>query len=173
MQEGFLSVEYIYGDAITHLLLSTTRSLPFFMEMYVFIIFIAAILGVLYLRLKKDDVDCFFSKKSLCKSLIKKRVKLAKRNHDKHIVSNYVKTKNVNIPEKKNGNDEIIYKIMPKRRDWVHLGKQRYKEINGIKIPKDSVKNNMERLSLTISRDMKQNTKPKYLKELKNFFLLK
>lgn len=146
------------------------------MEMLIVIIFIAIILGVLYLYLKKDiallckdDNDCFFSKKSLCKSLIKKRVKLAKRNHDKHIVSNYVKTKKTNILEKKNDNDEIIYRIMPKRRDWAHLGKRRYTKINGKKIPKDSVKNNMERLSLTISRDLKKNTKPRYLKELKKY----
>ena len=146
------------------------------MEMLIVIIFIAIILGVLYLYLKKDiallckdDNDCFFSKKSLCKSLIKKRVKLAKRNHDKHIVSNYVKTKKTNILEKKNDNDEKRKRRMPKRRDWAHLGKRRYTKINGKKIPKDSVKNNMERLSLTISRDLKKNTKPRYLKELKKY----
>ena len=170
-----MSVEYLYGDANTHLLLPTRRSLPYFIKMVVFFIIIAVIIGVLYLFIRnivffqKDDGVHLFSKESLCKSLIKKRVKLAKKNHDKHIVSNYVKTKKKSIPEKKNDDDEIIYRIMPKRRDWVHLGKQRYTEINGIKVPKDSVKNNMERLRLTILRDMGKNAKPKYLKELKNY----
>ena len=49
-----------------------------------------------------------FSELSIRKSLINKRVKLAKKNHDKHIVSNYIKGSGHAVNEKKNDENEEL-----------------------------------------------------------------
>jgi retron-type reverse transcriptase len=109
----------------------------------------------------------FFSENLIRKALINKRVKLAKKNHDKYIVSNYIKNGNKKYCGK-NKND-LLYDIMPCRREWVQLGYERVCEIDGKKVPIDSVKKNKKRLERTILRDEKKELVPQYLQRQKSF----
>ena len=61
--------------------------------------------------------------------MINKRVKSAKRTHDRYILSNYTVSKD----NKKEIQDEIC-KYMPSRKKWISLGEsKRRKEVNSNK----------------------------------------
>lgn len=104
--------------------------------------------------------------------MINKRVKSAKRTHDRYILSNYTISKD----NKKNIQDEIC-KYMPSRKRWISLGEtKRRKEVNSNKSENqncfssnDSVKKNKKRLELTIIKDSSLAIKPKYLSALNQF----
>lgn len=112
-----------------------------------------------------------FSKSAIRKLLINRRVSLAKKYHDYHILDNYVKKETSKRTSLKD-EDNKIYKMMPKRRNWISLGKRRYTEKKTLKIPKDSVKKNTDRLMMTIKRDEKlEGQLPLYLKKQNKFIL--
>ena len=119
---------------------------------------------------KINNEDGPFSRKAIQRLLINRRIARAKKYHDYHIVNNYVKK---DVSKKKIlKEDKKLYEMMPKRKNWVSLGKGRYTTIKNVKIPKDSVKKNTERLIKTIKRDEKTTDQyPLYLKKQNKFIL--
>lgn len=113
-----------------------------------------------------------FTKESILSKMINKRVKSAKRTHDRYILSNYTVSKD----NKKEIQDEIC-KYMPSRKKWISLGElKRRKEVNSNKSGNqicfssiDSVKKNKKRLELTIIKDSSLAIKPKYFSDLNQF----
>ena len=102
--------------------------------------------------------------------MINRRIARAKKYHDYHIVDNYVKKELSKKTLSKD--DKNFYEMMPKRKNWVSLGKRRYTEIESFKIPKDSVKKNTDRLVMTIKKDEKlEGHYPLYLKKQHKFIL--
>lgn len=136
-----------------------------------FIALIILLIVIVFFEKTKNVVPCcdnfdeeIFSEESFRDALINKRVKLAKKNHDKYIVSNYVRNGNKYCGRNKK---DILYDIMPSRRKWIQLGRKR---VHGIeKIPIDSVKKNKWRLKLTILRDQNKKILPQYLQKQKDF----
>ena len=111
-----------------------------------------------------------FSQKKIQRLLINRRIARAKKYHDYHIVDNYVKKELSKKTLSKD--DKKFYEMMPKRKNWVSLGKRRYTEIESLKIPKDSVKKNTDRLMMTIKKDEKlEGHYPLYLKKQHEFIL--
>ncbi len=112
-----------------------------------------------------------FSKNAIRKLLIGRRVSLSKKYHDYHILDNYVKKESSKRTLLKD-EDSKIYEMMPKRRDWISLGKRRYIKKGTLKIPKDSVKKNTDRLMITIKKDENlEGQHPLYLKKQNKFIL--
>ena len=113
-----------------------------------------------------------FSKDSIISKMISKRVKSAKRTHDRYILTNYTINKNT----KKTDPDEIC-KYMPPRKKWVSIGvENRTKNVISIKgnnqtllSSLDSVKKNKKRIELTILKDSILSAQPKYLSDLNSF----
>lgn len=118
--------------------------------------------------------DEIFSSEKIINKLIKKRISLAKKNHDKNIINNYAH-KDIKNKFFLSNNDENILQLMPPRRTWVKLGqKNRTNETISkhglsIKIPCDSLVKNELRIKFTINRDMKKDKQPQYIVRLNEF----
>lgn len=120
--------------------------------------------------MKKNYIP--FTYESIITHLISKRVKVAKRNHDRLILENYTINKGKNSTGK-----EEIYAIMPPRKSWISLGQNKRQQkvmstsINkrDVYISKDSIAKNKKRLELTILNDSKLSPKPLYLQKLEIF----
>lgn len=118
-----------------------------------------------------------FSENSIIERLISRRVKLAKKNHDRHIIHNYCIGSKKNSSENREEDDQdtvSIYSLMPPRRTWVTLtSKERSSHLknNGEEFwfPLDSLKQNEKKLRLTIIRDMHIFPYPDYIRKLKDF----
>lgn len=120
-----------------------------------------------------DQIIEPFSKESILNKLIAKRVKAAKRIHDKFILENYTLNSKPKMERKK----EDIFQYMPSRKNWVTLGKNnRQKQVLAIKnsigktyISKDSISKNKKRIILTIAKDSKLKQQPDYLVRLNSY----
>ena len=114
-----------------------------------------------------------FTKESVLSKMISKRIKSAKRCHDRYILSNYTVNKNIKTKEIQ----EEICNYMPPRKRWVSLGEsKRRKKTISLNRPNqtvftsiDSVRKNKKRLELTIMQDSKLSPPPKYYSNLINF----
>ena len=62
-----------------------------------------------------------FTKESVLSKMISKRIKSAKRCHDRYILSNYTVNKNIKTKEIQ----EEICNYMPPRKRWVSLGESK------------------------------------------------
>ena len=132
-----------------------------------------------FLYMKKDKP---FSQNSIISRIIQKRVKLAKKMHDKVVISMYSNIqKNNSISSSSESissqNTKEVMGMMPSRKTWIHLWKsERTKKVlmsnssnKYILLPRDSVSKNKERIRLTIERDLINGKEFSYLKKLLSF----
>ena len=98
-----------------------------------------------------------FARESITSRLINRRVKLAKRMHDRAILEGYCRS---NRPICRSEDDSLIYRVMPPRRKWRTLTIEERKYVS------DSLATNKKRLKKTIEFDEKLQEKPQYYSEL-------
>ena len=108
--------------------------------------------------------ECF-SDNEMIKFFCKKRIKLAKKRNRKHLLLNFTwNTKfNYHCQECKDENENILSSILPSRRSWIKLGKdRRYKDGQLV----DSATKNYTSLLFTVRKALNDKKTEKWLSEL-------
>jgi len=111
-----------------------------------------------------NTLDCYFSESAIINYLSRQRAKLAKKRSKDHIMAGISKNDTYHNKIKNQGN--ILFKIMPPRRLWVKLPKERRCH-NGYML--NSMEKNKKAICSTVIKHKKASVKYKYLDELEKF----
>ena len=107
----------------------------------------------------------YFSKNEIVKSLCRKRIKLAQYRNRKHLLLNLSCDQGYNYHRKNRKNDDelLLERIMPPRRKWKKLGKEKRCKDG---YPLNSSEKNFKSLMFTIKKARNENCKDEWFKVL-------